>query len=378
MKVLIIGHSLVIDANRVVWNVLAQNHDVEVDLIVPKKWKSNLIRKLRYKPNEETDNHIHRIFAIKCYLKGSGSFYFFRFLPLFWVLLTNKYDGIYLNQETWSLSLLQLKIIRWFTKNRRARFMLCVAQNIKKKLLYPLSIFERLNTSSVDIILGCNKEIKDVIRWKKIKKPCKYFPLSYDANAYRAIEKNIDSDEIIIGYMGRLSEDKGLKVLVDALERLRKQRVRFRLVVAGTGPLFSYLKQFIYVDYLGAIPHSKAHLFYEKIDLFVLPSQTTRSWKEQFGRVLVEAAASGKPIVGSSSGAIPEVLGKLKMPYVFKEESSLHLSMTIKRCAADIRSGKSQRIIKNALVICDKLFSHHSVASRFYAYLTSNDQYDEI
>jgi glycosyltransferase involved in cell wall biosynthesis len=42
---------------------------------------------------------------------------------------------------------------------------------------------------------------------------------------------------------------------------------------------------------------------------FVLPSRTTARWKEQFGRVLVEAMASGVPPVGSDSGEIPHVVG---------------------------------------------------------------------
>lgn len=48
--------------------------------------------------------------------------------------------------------------------------------------------------------------------------------------------------------------------------------------------------------------------FYKIIDVLVLPSKTTKSWKEQFGRVLIEAMASGVKVVGSNSGAIPEVI----------------------------------------------------------------------
>lgn len=45
------------------------------------------------------------------------------------------------------------------------------------------------------------------------------------------------------------------------------------------------------------------------MDLFVLPSRTTASWKEQFGRVLIEAMASSVAVIGSSSGEIPSVIG---------------------------------------------------------------------
>ena len=55
--------------------------------------------------------------------------------------------------------------------------------------------------------------------------------------------------------------------------------------------------------------------------MFVLASKTTPGWKEQYGRVLVEAMACGLPVVGSSSGAIPEVLAGYPKGQIFEEEN---------------------------------------------------------
>src|SRR5207244_8488209 len=50
--------------------------------------------------------------------------------------------------------------------------------------------------------------------------------------------------------------------------------------------------------------------FYNSLDLLVVPSLTQPNWKEQFGRVLIEAMACGIPVIGSDSGEIPNVIGE--------------------------------------------------------------------
>ena len=52
-----------------------------------------------------------------------------------------------------------------------------------------------------------------------------------------------------------------------------------------------------------------------RLDTLVLPSHTTRTWKEQFGRVLIEAMSCGVPVIGSSSGEIPNVIGDAGLIY---------------------------------------------------------------
>jgi glycosyltransferase involved in cell wall biosynthesis len=65
----------------------------------------------------------------------------------------------------------------------------------------------------------------------------------------------------------------------------------------------------------------------------VLPSRTTAGWAEQFGHVLVEAMAVGIPVVGSSSGAIPEVLGDAGL--VFAEGDARALRACLARVLGD-------------------------------------------
>jgi glycosyltransferase involved in cell wall biosynthesis len=69
--------------------------------------------------------------------------------------------------------------------------------------------------------------------------------------------------------------------------------------------------------------------FYPTLDIFVLPSRTTKTWKEQFGRVLIEAMACETAVVGSSSGEIPHVIGDAGL--IFEQGNVQHLREQITR-----------------------------------------------
>ena len=63
------------------------------------------------------------------------------------------------------------------------------------------------------------------------------------------------------------------------------------------------------VDFLGQRASTQMPDVYPTFDVLVLPSLTRPNWKEQFGRVLIEAMACGVPVIGSDSGEIPNVIG---------------------------------------------------------------------
>jgi glycosyltransferase involved in cell wall biosynthesis len=115
----------------------------------------------------------------------------------------------------------------------------------------------------------------------------------------------------VVGYLGRLVAQKGVLDLLDALELL-PPHVGLRLI--GDGALRARIvaraaelglrDRVELVAWTNDVP---AEL--RRLDALALPSRTTPTWKEQFGRVLVEAMSSGVPVVGSSSGEIPQVIG---------------------------------------------------------------------
>jgi glycosyltransferase involved in cell wall biosynthesis len=109
-----------------------------------------------------------------------------------------------------------------------------------------------------------------------------------------------------IGYAGRLVESKGL---TDLLAAVRMLDAPVELLLIGDGELRAQLEgQPIpgsRVRVLDGFTHDGMASAYAQLDVLALPSRTTPTWREQFGRVVVEALWCGVPVVGSDSGEIP-------------------------------------------------------------------------
>lgn len=117
--------------------------------------------------------------------------------------------------------------------------------------------------------------------------------------------------------VGRLAWEKGHQDLLRALALLRHSGRRdVRVEIVGTGPERSRLERLAddlgltdAVIFRGGIPNDQLPDLYARASCLVLASLPTPFWEEQFGMVLAEALAARLPIVATSSGAIPEVLG---------------------------------------------------------------------
>lgn len=123
-----------------------------------------------------------------------------------------------------------------------------------------------------------------------------------------------------VGYAGRLVASKGLSDLVAAVRQLDAP---VDLVLIGNGELRGQLDgQPIpgsRVRIVDDLSHEEMASGYAQLDVLVLPSRTTPTWKEQFGRVIIEALWCGVPVVGSDSGEIPWLIGLTGGGLVFPE-----------------------------------------------------------
>lgn len=125
--------------------------------------------------------------------------------------------------------------------------------------------------------------------------------------AGRAFTAAAATGSMLVGFAGRIWRPKGLETLARAA---RKAQVPLLLCGPVNDPDVAALVQELGGVLLPALNKAQLPVFYSALDLFVLPSEPTPNWREQFGRVCAEAVFCGTPAIGSNVGGIPSVVGE--------------------------------------------------------------------
>ncbi|MEZ4663127.1 MAG: glycosyltransferase [Caldilineaceae bacterium] len=237
---------------------------------------------------------------------------------LSWVR-TFKPDLIAIERDPDTFMALQLAAIRrlWAPQ---AKLVFHSWQNVARPLKVHVRLVLAQTLRAADCILYANLEGEQILRsWGYTGALINQIWMGVDTTIFQPQndaslrQRLMLADKFVIGYVGRLAAEKGIEDLLHALPHLPDQ---VHCVLLGQGEMKSRLIQQVQalgiasrVHFVGNIPHTELATYLSMMNVMVLPSHTTTVWKEQFGRVLIEAMACGTPVVGSDSGAIPEVIG---------------------------------------------------------------------
>src|SRR5258708_2956500 len=242
---------------------------------------------------------------------------------------------------------------------QRARVLFFTGQTLYRNYPPPFRQFERYNYQHAAAALAGNRDAADVLRRKGYQGSIHILPqFGFDTDIYKrsvAFPSRKPGDVFTIGFIGRLKEEKGLSLIVEALTYLP---ANCRAVFIGHGPMKSVLEeQALRLGVMDrvlikpSIPTSEVPREIEQWDAHILPSITRSNWIDQFGRTLAEAMSCEVPVVGSSSGEIPHVIGDAGL--VFKEGNARDLSECIRKLMDDpvlyedlARRGR-QRVLDN-------------------------------
>lgn len=377
MRVLVISHSCVVDVNQQVFVALNQIPGTEVGLLVPANWKSEYTGQpmpLKLLPEAKFP-----IFSSPVLSPGHVSLHCYKQLPLK-ELRAFAPDVILSTQEPWSLSGLQAM---YLSSALNAPFVFQTNQNIFKRLPPPFSWIEAESYRRAAMALAYSEEARQVMIRKGFRKPSAVVPYATDTRLfYRREVGNLSKkigldDAVVIGYLGRLVPEKGLDTLVAAMAELYRRGplpVRVMALIVGSGSAEDTLKQ--QVDsvglsdrfvFTGSVPHSEAPDYMSCLDIFALPSRTTPTWKEQFGRVIIEALSCGVPVVGSDSGQIPTLIRETGGGIVFPEGDAEKLADALEQLARN-PAEKARLAVTGGKAVQEK-FTCEAVSQQMHALL---------
>lgn len=331
MRILIISHSYVSKYHQEKIEELAQHKDLEIFLMTPEFGIEGGGRKIYLEKRKDPN---YRIIPVKTYFSGKWNSYLIKRFRYY--LRKIKPDIIHLEEEYWTNVAWQIQ--KELKKFPNTKLILFTWENIfhnwkieEKKLYQRLrfnvfNFIEKKVLKRVDIMIAGNQEAAAVLLKKGYKKTIEILP-QFGVNQNYFEKKNADGlraelrleDFFIVGYIGRITKEKGIEDLIQAASKViynKGGRVDVKFLIIGNGPykpeaekLVKKLELNDWVIFLAAVDFNRIVDYYNLMDLMVIPSRTTSEWKEQFGRTIIEAMSCAVPIIGSDSGAIPEVIG---------------------------------------------------------------------
>ena len=339
-RILIISHAYVEEANWAKIELLSQFDDLEVGVLTPESWRTwhgedkNIANSKPACAGRSQISNVERYkrLSLPVYFSGDAGLYFYHPLKLFRLFKEFNPDIIHLEEEPWTPVALETA---YYCKKLGKKLLLFSWENIDLYLNFWRKWDERLVLKNTGNCLAGNegalirlKEhgfIEGITVLPQFGVDTERFHPSKNDNG-TASDSSQAANHFRIGYVGRLTADKGLETLFRAFAKLGKSEAELVLLSSSAKlpeyfrDLAAELKITRQIKLIAGVSHADFPGYIRAFDLQVLPSLTTPSWKEQFGRVMIEGMASGVPIIGSSSGAIPEVLGDSGL--LFKEGDS--------------------------------------------------------
>lgn len=296
---------------------------VELHLVVPFLWGNQEL--------EIRNGKGYKIYPLRVTFNSRYHFHFYRGLSD--IMREVKADIVHIDEEYYNLVTFQSMRL---AKTLYGRPLFFTWQNIYKDYPPPFPYIERYNFRWAHAAIAGNNDAKDVLRKKGFNKKIVVMPqFGVDPEIFRRSDPSelksrlgIKKDQFVIGYIGRLVEEKGVLDLLIAVSRLSIDAI---LLLVGSGPLrpkILALAKDLGIDskvkLIDKIPSLDVPKYLACFDSLVLPSLTRSNWKEQFGRVLIEAMACQVPVIGSSSGEIPNVIGDAGI--IYREGDTVELA----------------------------------------------------
>ena len=322
MRALIVSHAAIRASNRRGYRALAAR-GVDVTVLVPDTWKSGL--GMLKAEREPPGSALHVAVCRRLGLSHSNGYALANFDG---IVRSVKPDAIYVDEDPAAFITAQAA---WSAKHHQAGLVILAIQNLLKRYPQPFESLQRYVFHESANAVSVSEQAAQTLRMRGFRGAIDPMPFSTDLTAPSEDERartraDFNLSGVLAGFVGRLVREKGVDVFLRALAQLPDVRA----AIVGDGPEAEMLRALAgdlgiseRVTFFGAQSPGNAVRILSALDVLVLPSRTRSNWAEQFGRVLIEAMASGVPVVAAASGAIPEVVGDAGMLVPEDDEQAL-------------------------------------------------------
>jgi glycosyltransferase involved in cell wall biosynthesis len=314
-RLLTIGHSYVVAQNRRLAHEMAVQGAGEWDVTVaaPARMRGDL----RTIDLEPIAGEASTLVPLPVRFGGHSHLRFYG--PGARRLLRQPWDVVHCWEEPYVLAAAQIAS----DAPADALFVPATFQNIAKRYPAPVAALERRVMKRADGWIAFGKTVHETLRERPgyALKPSRVINPGVDVDAFRPDRdrrrRTRDAlgwraDDLVAGFTGRFVEEKGLATLAAAFAQSTR---RWNLLLVGGGPLQPLvdtlrLQHPSRVRAVSGVTHDEMPSYVNAMDVLCAPSRTTSRWREQFGRMLIEAMACGVPVLASPAGEIPHVVGE--------------------------------------------------------------------
>lgn len=350
---LIVSHACVVPANQSVFGELA-SRGWAIDLVVPNRWTHEYGGE-RMTPALLPGAKV-RLHGRRVALAGRPQRHVYTSSFGHSLGQTQTPRVAFLEEESFSVPAFQWGLACW---RRGVPFGVQAAENLDRDLPLLARVFRAWTLRHAAFVAARSPMAKR--RAEEWGAQGRVEVIPHAVPEWEEIPRRPSSDVFTVGFAGRLVEEKGVRDLVAAAGRLHKPT---RVLFVGDGKLRAELTRMTHtgvdIEILSDVSHQEMARAYSRMDVLVLPSRSTPTWTEQFGRVLVEALWCGVPVVGSESGEIPWVVTATGGGICFPEGNIDALASVLRDLEANPE--KRNRLARTGREAVERLFSLAAVA----------------
>lgn len=234
----------------------------------------------------------------------------------------------------------------------------------------PLLLLRRLNLALSDRILTYSHGV--ITQWNLEKYRNKVLVAPYlfvDLDKFRP-EKPLSERDNIVGYIGRLSPEKGIWNFVEAMPKLVKASPDVRFLIVGGGELQDEIEQYVKqsnlndkVRLVGRVSHNEVPGYLNQLKLLVLPS-----YSEGLPNAVLEAMACGTPVLATPVGSMPDIITGGETGFIMENNSPECIARNVTRA---LNHPKLEKFAQNARALVEKEFTYQAAVEKYREILAS-------